>query len=98
MKTVTMNGAINLYSKVWTDLVLYDMYDRPSILTLLLDGMVLNRVPPSEAVLSEAAVKLSEIAWSVYGKVEETKTNPHKAKIEYVFLWAISCCRWRFDL
>ncbi len=65
-----MNGAINLYSRAWTDIVMFEMADRVFLLALLLNGMVLNS-PPVAIPPTDTAVKLADLAWSIYNKAEE---------------------------
>lgn len=64
-----MNGATELYQRVWTDIVRFEIYDRPQLLATLLEGMALNRIPRTVPP-SKTAVVLSDIAWSIYQKAE----------------------------
>lgn len=70
IKTITMNGAIDLYKRIWTDAVQFEVYDKQQIVYALLDGMALNRPPPTTPP-SEAAVGLADVAWSVFQKAEQ---------------------------
>ncbi|XKL59289.1 hypothetical protein PGB90_000305 [Kerria lacca] len=78
IKTVTMNGAVEYYPKLWTDIVLFEMWNKQQILIELLRGMVLNNVsciPPSEI-----SIQLGETAWSSFVKNEDSLI---KTKIEW---------------
>lgn len=72
-----MNGAVEYYPKLWTDIVLFEMWNKQQILIELLRGMVLNNVsciPPSEI-----SIQLGETAWSSFVKNEDSLI---KTKIE----------------
>lgn len=76
-KAVTMNGAVELYPRIWTDVVMFDMYDKDKILVPLLQGMVLNRVPQADPP-AEIAVRLADVAYSVFVKNQEATTFRQK--------------------
>lgn len=65
-----MNGATELYPKLWADIVLLEMADKGSIVGNLLKGMVLNRVPMSTPP-ADMAVKLADTAYSIFTKTEK---------------------------
>lgn len=79
INVITMNGAVEHYSKAWTDIVRFDIADQTKLLQCLLNGMVLNRPPPSSPP-SEVTLNLAETAWSIYTK--GTENSPFKNPIE----------------
>lgn len=74
IKVITMNGAVEHYSKAWTDIVRFELSDQIQLLQCLLQGMVLNRPPPSSPP-SEVPINLAETAWSVFTKGNESTYN-----------------------
>lgn len=71
-----MNGAVEHYSKAWTDAVRFELADQTKLLQCLLSGMVLNRPPPSSSP-SEVTLNLAETAWSIYTKGNEDDPSKH---------------------
>lgn len=68
-----MNGAVEHYSKAWTDIIRFELADQTKVLQCLLSGMVLNR-PPSSSPPSEVTLNLAETAWSIYTNGNEDNT------------------------
>lgn len=73
-ETVTIHGAVELYPKIWTDIVMFEMFDKNKIIVALLRGMVLNHAPLTSPP-SETAIKLADIAYSVFVKNKESTSR-----------------------
>lgn len=69
-----MHGAVELYPKIWTDVVMFEMFEKNKIIVALLRGMVLNHSPLTSPP-SETAIKLGDIAYSIFLKNKDSTSR-----------------------
>lgn len=70
VKTLNVAAAVELYPKIWSDILMFDQADREPIITELIDGMAQNLFPSFEQSIKE---KLSLLSGTIYDAIEERK-------------------------
>ena len=73
IKVVDMNGAVEHFPKLWSDMVIFDHTDRANNVAAILSGMVKNEPKDSPELTNEFA----EIAWKAWTKLE-VEVEPDK--------------------
>lgn len=75
LKQVNVNGALELIPRLWSDIVLFEQMNREEILELTLNIMgenIPNKDIPAHSNLNE---QFSDIAWQIFNKLEEDRTE-----------------------
>ncbi|XP_022160312.1 protein PTCD3 homolog, mitochondrial [Myzus persicae] len=70
VKTINVAAAVELYPKIWSDILMFDQADREPIITELINGMAQNLFPSFEQPIKE---KLSSLSGTIYDAIEERK-------------------------
>ncbi|XP_060867509.1 small ribosomal subunit protein mS39 [Metopolophium dirhodum] len=70
VKTLNIAAAVELYPKIWSDILMFDQADREPIIIELINGMALNLFPSFEQSIKE---KLSLLSGTIYDAIEERK-------------------------
>ncbi|KAL4130829.1 hypothetical protein QTP88_008208 [Uroleucon formosanum] len=70
VKTLNVAAAVELYPKIWSDILMFDQADREPIITELIDGMAQNLFPSFEQSIKE---KLGLLSGTIYDAIEERK-------------------------
>nr|CAD7201210.1 unnamed protein product [Timema douglasi] len=65
LRAVDLNGAMDQFPRLWSDMVIFDHTDRENLVTDILAGMVRNQ-PPSE----DLTAKFAKVAWDIWTKLE----------------------------
>jgi len=70
VKTLNVGAAVELYPKIWSDILMFDQADREPIIIELINGMAQNLFPSFEQSIKE---KLSLLSGTIYDAIEERK-------------------------
>ncbi|CAI6343787.1 unnamed protein product [Macrosiphum euphorbiae] len=70
VKTLNVAAAVELYPKIWSDILMFDQADREPIIIELINGMAQNLFPSFEQSIKE---KLSLLSGTIYDAIEERK-------------------------
>lgn len=70
MQSINTSAAIELYPKMWSDILMFDQADREPIITELTNGMAQNLFPSFEQNVKE---ELGKLAGKIYDDIEERK-------------------------
>lgn len=70
IKSINTAAAVELYPKVWSDILMFDQADREPIIIELTSGMAENCFPSLESYVKE---ELSKLACTIYDAIEERK-------------------------
>lgn len=70
IKSINASAAIELYPKIWSDILMFDQADREPIIVELTSGMAENCFPSFKSSTKEV---LSKLAGNVYDEIEERK-------------------------
>lgn len=70
IKSINTAAAVELYPKIWSDILMFDQYDKESIINELINGMVQNLFPSFEQPVKE---KLGKLAGTIYDCIKERK-------------------------
>lgn len=77
VKSINVAAAVELYSKIWSDILLFDQVDREPIIIELTSGMTQNLFPSFEPSVKE---DLGNLAGIIFDSIEERKET---GKIKY---------------
>lgn len=70
IKSINTAAAVELYPKIWSDILMFDQADREPIVIELTDGMVQNLFPSFEQSVKE---ELGKLAGTIFDSIEERK-------------------------
>jgi len=70
IKSINASAAIELYSKIWSDILMFDQADREPIIIELTNGIAQNLFPNFEHNVKE---ELGQLAGTIYDAIEERK-------------------------
>lgn len=70
IKSINTAAAVEFYTKIWSDVLLFDQADRDSIILELTNGMVQNLFPSFEQSVKE---ELGKLGCTIYDTIEERK-------------------------
>lgn len=70
VKTINVAAAVELYPKIWSDILMFDQADREPIIIELINGMAQNLFPSFEPSIKE---KLGILSGTIYDAIEERK-------------------------
>ncbi|XP_067012701.1 small ribosomal subunit protein mS39 [Anabrus simplex] len=74
VRAVDLNGAVEYFPRLWSDMVTFDHTDRENLVTGLLDCMVRNRPPAG----SELETQFGKVAWDVWNKLEDVQEGRYR--------------------
>lgn len=72
VKSINASAAVELYPKMWSDILMFDQADREPIIIELTNGMAQNLFPSFEQNVKE---ELGKLAGTIYDAIEERKEN-----------------------
>lgn len=70
IKSINTAAAVELYAKMWSDILMFDQADREPIVIELTNGMVQNLFPSFEQSVKE---ELGKLAGTIFDSIEERK-------------------------
>lgn len=70
VKSINAAAAVELYPKMWSDILMFDQADREPIIIELTNGMAQNLFPNFEPSVKE---ELGKLAGTIYDAIEERK-------------------------
>jgi len=70
IKSINAAAAIELYPKIWSDILMFDQADREPIVTELINGMAQNLFSSYEPSVKE---ELGKLAGTIFDAIEERK-------------------------
>jgi len=70
VKSINIAAAVEMYPKIWSDILMFDQADREPIITELINGMAQNLFPSFEPSIKE---KLGLLSGTIYDAIEERK-------------------------
>lgn len=70
VKSINASAAVELYPKIWSDILMFDQADRESLMIELTNGMAQNLFPSFEQNVKE---ELGKLAGTIYDAIEERK-------------------------
>lgn len=70
VKSINASAAVELYPKMWSDILMFDQADREPLFVELTSGMAQNLFPSFEQSVKE---ELGQLAGTIYDAFEERK-------------------------
>jgi len=70
VKSINISAAVELYPKIWSDILMFDQADREPIIIELTNGMAQNLFPSFESSVKQ---KLGTLSGTIYDAIEERK-------------------------
>lgn len=70
VKSINASAAVELYPKIWSDILMFDQADREPLIMELICGMAQNLFPSFEQSVKE---ELGKLAGTIYDAIEERK-------------------------
>lgn len=70
VKSINVAASVELYPKIWSDILMFDQADREPIIIELTSGMAQNLFPSFEQSIKE---KLGQLSGTIFDAIEERK-------------------------